>query len=59
MFSTLITRRPVYSSVSFWSPLVNAEEPPMVPDISNGLAGPLMGTARRFTRDPPSSKLDW
>mgnify|MGYP006161857585 CR=1 FL=1 len=33
--------------------------PPITPETSNGWIGPLMGTALRFTRDPPSSKLDW
>ena len=59
MFSTLMTRSAVYSSVSFSSPLVICDELPMVPSTSNDLAPPAMGSAFSFTREPPSSKLLW
>lgn len=63
-FSTLITRRPVNSSVSFSapapSPLMSSVDEPTVPVTSNGLLAPaVIGTARSVTLEPPSSKLDW
>ena len=59
MFSTLMTRNPEYSSVSFSLPLVISDEPPICPSISNDLLAEVIGTARSFTREPPSSKLLW
>jgi hypothetical protein len=63
MFSTLITRRPVYSSVIFSAPAPcprpASDVPPITPSISKVLPLPLIGTAASFTLEPPSSKLDW
>ncbi len=64
MFSTLITRRPVYSRVSLSllpcpAARVSWVLPPITPSTSKRLPLPSMGTAASFTREPPSSKLDW
>ncbi|MOA40658.1 hypothetical protein D3C78_1625530 [compost metagenome] len=65
-FSTLMVRSAVYSSVSASWPSprptparVNSLVPPMTPSTVKGLPVPSMGTARIFTDEPPSSKLDW
>jgi hypothetical protein len=62
MFSTLMTRRPVYSRVMVSprpAPLASCDVPPMTPSISKRLLSPLIGTAASVTPEPPSSKLDW
>jgi hypothetical protein len=58
MFSTLMTRRPVNSSVMRWSPIgQQGWLPPIVPCTSNG--GPGQRQGAQLEREPPSSKLDW
>ena len=60
-FSTLMVRSAVNSRVSAWpaASLVRRVCPPIVPCTSKGSTPAAMGTARSFTSEPPSSKLDW
>ena len=54
-----IERRYGTFSRSFSLPLVSSVLPPITPSTSKGLLAAAIGTACSFTREPPSSKLDW